>query len=107
MAGESQGPVRPVELAHLQEQMRRLYLERDRTRGTDATFRWLTEEVGELARALRRRDPAQLQHEFSDVIAWLASLANLVEVDLDRAASRYAEGCPKCGEVPCSCPLDH
>ena len=93
-------------LSELQEQMGRLYLERDRRRGTDATFRWLAEEVGELARALRRRDPAQLEHEFSDVLAWLASLANLLEVDLDRAAARYANGCPKCGQTPCACPLE-
>jgi NTP pyrophosphatase (non-canonical NTP hydrolase) len=94
-----------MELSQFQEQMRRLYLERDRSRGADATFRWLTEEVGELARALRRRDPSQLEHEFSDVLAWLASLANLLEVDLERAAARYANGCPKCGEAPCACPL--
>jgi NTP pyrophosphatase (non-canonical NTP hydrolase) len=94
-----------MELFQFQEQMRRLYLERDRGRGADATFRWLTEEVGELARALRRRDPSQLEHEFSDVLAWLASLANLLEVDLERAAARYADGCPKCGEAPCACPL--
>jgi NTP pyrophosphatase (non-canonical NTP hydrolase) len=95
-----------MELSELQEQMSRLYLERDRTRGTDATFRWLAEEVGELARALRAHDPAQLEHEFSDVLAWLASLANLLEVDLERAAARYANGCPKCGQTPCACPLD-
>lgn len=94
-----------MELSQFQVQMRRLYLERDRSRGADATFRWLTEEVGELARALRRRDPSQLEHEFSDVLAWLASLANLLEVDLERAAARYANGCPKCGEAPCACPL--
>jgi NTP pyrophosphatase (non-canonical NTP hydrolase) len=94
-----------MELSQFQEQMRLLYLERDRSRGADATFRWLTEEVGELARALRRRDPSQLEHEFSDVLAWLASLANLLEVDLERAAARYANGCPKCGEAPCACPL--
>jgi NTP pyrophosphatase (non-canonical NTP hydrolase) len=95
-----------MELRDVQEQMRRLYLERDRSRGPDATFRWLAEEVGELARALRRRDQAQLEHEFSDVLAWLASLANLLEVDLERAAARYAEVCPKCGTSPCSCPLE-
>jgi NTP pyrophosphatase (non-canonical NTP hydrolase) len=95
-----------MELRELQEHMRRLYFERDRSRGPDATFRWLTEEVGELARALRRRDPAQLEHEFSDVLAWLASLANLLEVDLERSASRYAEECPRCGTSPCSCPLE-
>ena len=93
-------------LSEFQEQMGRLYLERDRGRGTDGTFRWLAEEVGELARALRRPDPAQLEHEFSDVLAWLASLANLLEVDLERAAARYANGCPKCGQTPCACPLE-
>jgi NTP pyrophosphatase (non-canonical NTP hydrolase) len=95
-----------VELRELQEQMRRLYLERDRSRGTDATFRWLVEEVGELAQAIRRRDPLQLEHESSDVLAWLASVANLLEVDLERAAARYGDGCPKCGQTPCACPLD-
>jgi NTP pyrophosphatase (non-canonical NTP hydrolase) len=95
-----------VELSELQERMRRIYLERDRARGSDATFRWLAEEVGELARALRRRDPVELEHEFSDVLAWLSSLANLVGVDLERAASRYAQGCPKCGEEPCACSLE-
>jgi len=95
-----------MDLRELQEQMRRLYAERDRSRGADATFRWLTEEVGELARALRKRDPPQLEHEFSDVLAWLASLANLVDVDLERAVARYADGCPKCGQTPCGCALE-
>jgi NTP pyrophosphatase (non-canonical NTP hydrolase) len=95
-----------VELRELQEQMRRLYAERDRSRGTDATFRWLTEEVGELARALRKQDHAQLEHEFSDVLAWLASVANLLDVDLERAVTRYADGCPKCGQTPCGCAFE-
>jgi NTP pyrophosphatase (non-canonical NTP hydrolase) len=91
-------------LSDLQTQMAALYLERDRARGPDATFRWLAEEVGELARALRTRDQANLEHEFSDVLAWLASLANLTGVDLETAAARYADGCPKCDTNPCSCP---
>jgi len=83
--------------------MRRTYIERDAARGRDATFRWFTEEVGELAKALRHGDRDELRHEFSDVLAWLASLANLTGVDLDDAASRYASGCPKCGRSPCAC----
>lgn len=83
--------------------MARTYLERDRTRGTDATFRWLTEELGELARTLRHDDPAARHHEFGDVLAWLASLANLTGVDLEEAVARYASGCPKCGSTPCGC----
>jgi NTP pyrophosphatase (non-canonical NTP hydrolase) len=92
-----------MEIAELQASLRRTYYRRDAKRGRDATFRWLAEEVGELAKALRRGEPADLEHEFADVLAWLASLANLTGVDLARAAARYAEGCPKCGTSPCSC----
>jgi len=63
----------------------------------------MTEEVGELARALRHGDRDELVHEFSDVLAWLASLANLSGVDLEEASARYASGCPRCGASPCAC----
>jgi len=92
-----------MEIAELQETLRRTYYERDSKRGRDATFRWMTEEVGELARALRHGDPDELAHELSDVLAWLTSLANLSGVDLDEAAARYATGCPRCGSSPCAC----
>jgi NTP pyrophosphatase (non-canonical NTP hydrolase) len=94
-----------MELQELQAIMRQTYFERDAGRGTDATFRWLTEEVGELARAIRKGDPANIEHEFGDALAWLASLANLLDVDLSATASRYANGCPKCGASPCRCEL--
>jgi NTP pyrophosphatase (non-canonical NTP hydrolase) len=92
-----------MELAQLQTAMRQTYFQRDAARGRDATFRWLTEEVGELARALRRDDRDNLEHEFGDVLAWLTSLANLEGVDLEAAAARYASGCPRCGGRPCAC----
>lgn len=92
-----------MELSELQTVMRETYGERDAARGRDATFRWLTEEVGELARALRKGDRANLELEFSDVLAWLASLANQEGVDLDQAIARYADGCPKCHRKPCGC----
>jgi NTP pyrophosphatase (non-canonical NTP hydrolase) len=92
-----------MEITEFQRSMRRTYLERDAKRGRDATFRWFTEEVGELARALRHGDPDELRHEFSDVLAWLASLANLAGVSLEDAAARYAGGCPKCGRSPSAC----
>jgi NTP pyrophosphatase (non-canonical NTP hydrolase) len=94
-----------MELQALQGLMRDLYQDRDVARGVDATFRWLTEEVGELARAIRKGDRADLTHEVGDVLAWLASLANLIGVDLEEAAGRYADGCPKCGSTPCRCPV--
>ena len=92
-----------MELRHFQAAMRDTYLERDAGRGVDATFRWLTEEVGELARAIRKGDRENLELEFSDVLAWTASLANLLDVDLDAVARRYEAGCPKCGSSPCRC----
>ncbi len=96
-----------MEIADFQAQMRRLYGERDRQRGSTRTFAWFVEEVGELSRALFRGDAAARDHEFADVLAWLASLADQAGVDLDAAAAgRYAEGCPRCGDTPCGCPLD-
>jgi len=39
-----------------------------------------------------------------DVLAWLATLANCVGVDLDEAmAAKYGRGCPGCGHEPCDC----
>jgi NTP pyrophosphatase (non-canonical NTP hydrolase) len=92
-----------MEIADLQRTLRATYFQRDAKRGRDATFRWLTEEVGELARALRHGDHDELELEFSDVLAWLASLANLTGVDLQTAAARYETGCPKCAASPCRC----
>jgi NTP pyrophosphatase (non-canonical NTP hydrolase) len=94
-----------VEIQTLQSLMRNTYLSRDKARGVDATFRWLTEELGELARAIRTSERTNLELEFADVLAWLTSLANLLEVDLADAATRYEDGCPKCGATPCVCPM--
>ncbi len=93
-----------LSLAELQARIEATFGERDRARGVDGTFRWWVEEVGEVAKALRRRDPAELEHELGDALAWLTSVANLVGVDLERAAGRFASGCPRCGHSPCDCP---
>ena len=94
-----------MELAELQNRIETLYGSRDRARGVDGTFRWWVEEVGEVAKALRGGDPAALEHELGDALAWLASVANLVGVDLAKAVGRYAGGCPRCGATPCACPM--
>nr|WP_303646099.1 MazG nucleotide pyrophosphohydrolase domain-containing protein [Candidatus Solincola tengchongensis] len=64
----------------------------------------MVEEVGELSRALRMGRREDLDEEFADVLAWLASLANLCGVDLEEAACKYLSGCPRCGSIPCACP---
>lgn len=92
-----------MELGELQRVIERTFGERDRARGVPSTVAWLAEEVGELAQAVRKGTPAQREHEFADVVAWVASLANQTGVDLDAALARYAQGCPKCGASPCTC----
>lgn len=93
-----------MEIRDFQELIGETFLERDRLRGLSGTFAWLVEEVGELSRALRSGRREDLDEEFADVLAWLASLANLCEVDLEEASSKYRSGCPRCGSIPCACP---
>lgn len=94
-----------MELRAFQDRIERIYLERDAARGVDRTFVWFTEEVGELAKEVRQdeRDKTRLREEMSDVLAWLVTLASLLDIDIAEAAARYAEGCPKCGGTPCVC----
>ena len=65
-----------MDLAHLQAVIDRTFGDRDRARGVPATVAWLCEEVGELAQAVRKGTVEQQRHEFADVIAWVATLAN-------------------------------
>jgi NTP pyrophosphatase (non-canonical NTP hydrolase) len=92
-----------MHLAELQDLMERTYGTRDRDRGLPAAVAWLAEEVGELAQAVRKGTADQQREEFADVLAWVATLANIVGIDLDAALARYASGCPKCARVPCAC----
>jgi NTP pyrophosphatase (non-canonical NTP hydrolase) len=92
-----------MDLAAFQQLMADTYGARDRSRGVSATVAWLTEELGELAQAVRKGDRAEQLHELGDVLAWLASLAGQLGLSLDDAASRYAAGCPRCGGLPCTC----
>ncbi len=91
-------------IREFQDLIRQTYHDRDAARGLPATFMWLVEEVGELARALQNDDVEAAKLEFADVLAWLATTASIVGVDLeDAAAARYSNGCPKCGRIPCIC----
>jgi NTP pyrophosphatase (non-canonical NTP hydrolase) len=68
------------------------YEERDRQRGIPATFMWFVEEVGELSTALASKDKKNQEEEFADVLAWLCTLANISNVDLEKACSKYTGG---------------
>lgn len=94
-----------VSISEFQELIRQMYLERDTARGVDGTFMWLIEEMGELASALRDGSHEDKMEEFADVLAWLTTIANAVNVDLTEAVLlKYGSGCPGCGQQICRCP---
>lgn len=78
-----------MEIDEFQAVIARTYGERDQARGVPATVAWLCEELGELAQAVRKGTRDQQVHEFGDVLAWLASLANQCNITLDEAMERY------------------
>ena len=81
-----------------------MYFEKDQARGIEGTFLWLMEEIGELATALRSGTQQERLEEFADVLAWLATLANIAGIDLTEAfTAKYGAGCPGCGRSPCVC----
>lgn len=83
-----------MELGEVQRLMEELYGATDRERGVPATVAWLAEELGELAQAVRKGTRDQQLHEFGDVLAWLASLANQMDIDLSDAMQRYVDDPP-------------
>jgi len=93
-----------MQIREFQRLIEQIYFEKDSARGIEGTFRWFVEEVGELARAIRRGDPTQLSEEFADVLAWLSTMSSICGVDLEEASRKYAAGCPKCAQIPCQCP---
>ncbi|MHC4416908.1 MAG: MazG nucleotide pyrophosphohydrolase domain-containing protein [Planctomycetota bacterium] len=91
-----------MDIAEFQQLVRDRYYATDSARGPAATFLWLAEEFGELAEAVARHqrgdgDQAGLEEEFADMLAWLATRANITGVDLARAIdNKYVrDGGPK------------
>lgn len=93
-----------MEIKEFQRLMKDLYSENDGKRGMEKTMLWFFEEVGELAEALRKEDKEEIAHEMADVFAWMVSMANMLDIDVEKAClSKYPLKCPKCGSMPCSC----
>lgn len=91
-------------LKRLQTLIRDTYGTKDQRRGVEGTFMWFMEEVGELSAALRCGSEEERSAEFADVLAWLATLANVAGIDLEAAVeAKYGSGCPGCGHLPCVC----
>ena len=93
-----------MKISEFQHLIEDIYFKKDSCRGLMGTFAWFVEEVGELSRELRSgKSDVRLREEFADVLAWLSTLASLAEIDLEEAAAKYAQGCPKCHKIPCIC----
>ena len=95
-----------VSIRDFQQLIHKMYYEKDAERGVAGTFMWLMEEIGELSAALRdNKDRDNIEEEFADVLAWLVTIANVIDVDLTAAIQKkYGTGCPGCGDLVCSCP---
>ena len=81
-----------MHISEFQQLISEKYGKRDRQRGTPATFLWFSEEVGELASALASNDEQNKEEEFADVFAWLCTLANINNVDLEKACKKKYTG---------------
>ena len=93
-----------MDIREFQQLIDKMYSHKDRRRGPAGTFVWLMEEVGELAAAVADGTREQKAAEFADVLAWLATLANVEGVDLaDAVRAKYGAGCPGCGAFVCTC----
>ena len=94
-----------MHIREFQEMMRRIYFERDKKRGLERTYIWLVEEIGELGRAIMSERREDIESEVADVFAWLASLCNLLNIDLEKVSiKKYPGVCSKCRNSPCTCP---
>jgi NTP pyrophosphatase (non-canonical NTP hydrolase) len=95
-----------VKIEEAQKMMRRIYLERDRTRGIGGTLKRTFDELEELSAAIENNaSTLDIEDEVADVFAWLCSLANLLEIDVSEAFyKKYSDVCSKCKKSPCVCP---
>jgi len=91
-----------MHIGEFQKMIYELYYKRDSYRGADKTMLWLVEEIGELSEALRKGE--DIGEEVADVVAWVVSLANLYNIDVEEVLNKKYPGyCIKCGKKPCGC----
>jgi NTP pyrophosphatase (non-canonical NTP hydrolase) len=78
-----------MEISALQKIVKERYFETDNSRGIYHTALWFHEEVGELSAAIARGDKQNAKEEFGDVLMWLLTLANLMEVNMEEVVAEY------------------
>ncbi|MCK5687176.1 nucleotide pyrophosphohydrolase [bacterium] len=93
-----------MKISDFQKRIKDNFYHKDEPRGALKTFMWLVEEIGELSSSLMESDKKNQAEELSDVIAWAFSLANVLEIDLEKVLmDKYPQNCSCCQESPCSC----
>jgi NTP pyrophosphatase (non-canonical NTP hydrolase) len=80
-----------MEISALQALVKERYFKTDSERGIYHTALWFHEEVGELSSAIASGDKENAKEEFADVLMWLMTLANLMEVDMEDAIAAYLD----------------
>ena len=78
-----------MDLSKLQQIVKNRYYATDSARGIYHTALWFHEEVGELSSAIASGDKQNAKEEFADVLMWLMTLANLMEIDMEEAVTAY------------------
>ena len=78
-----------MEISALQQIVKDRYFKTDNERGIYHTALWFHEEVGELSSAIASGDKQNAKEEFADVLMWLLTLANLMQVDMEEVIAEY------------------
>jgi NTP pyrophosphatase (non-canonical NTP hydrolase) len=78
-----------MELTTLQNIVKDRYYQTDKSRGIYHTALWFHEEVGELSSAIASGDQQNAKEEFADVLMWLLTLANLMDINMEEAVEVY------------------
>jgi NTP pyrophosphatase (non-canonical NTP hydrolase) len=78
-----------MEISDLQKIVKERYYKTDNERGVYHTALWFHEEVGELSSAIASGDKQNAKEEFADVLMWLLTLANLMDVNMEEAIDAY------------------
>ncbi|RLG22458.1 nucleotide pyrophosphohydrolase [Methanosarcinales archaeon] len=79
-----------MEISEFQRILKNRYLEKDRLMGELFMLSVLTEEVGELAKAIRYKNSERIAEELGDVVFVAFCISNLFDIDMERCLkSRY------------------
>lgn len=80
-----------MEISALQKIVRDRYFVTDNARGIYHTALWFHEEVGELSSAIASGNIENAKEELADVLMWLLTLANIMEIDMEEAIATYLD----------------